>query len=47
MKGNARQASREPDHKHPAWETKNEKNWETNEKNWETNERSGRQITPP
>ena len=44
MKGSARQASREPDHKQPAWETKNEKNWETNEKNWETNERSGRQM---
>ena len=43
--GSARQASREPDHKHPAWETKNEKNWETNEKNWETNERSGRQAS--
>ena len=38
MKGSGRQASREPDHKHPAWET-NEKNWETNEKKWETNER--------
>ena len=35
--GSARQASREPDHKHPAWETKNEKNWETNE-------RTGRQM---
>ena len=29
MKGSGRQASREPDHKHRAWET-NEKNWETN-----------------
>ena len=28
--GSGRQASREPDHKHPAWET-NEKNWETND----------------
>ena len=35
MKGSGRQASREPDHKHPAWET-NEKNWETNERKWET-----------
>ena len=33
MRGSGRQASREPDHKHPAWET--------NEKNWE---RTGRQI---
>ena len=43
MKRSARQASREPDHKHPAWET-NEMGdkWETNEK--ETNERSGRQM---
>ena len=37
MKGSGRQASQEPDHKHPAWET-NEKHWETNEKMWETNE---------
>ena len=44
MKGSGRQASREPDHKHPAWET-NEKNWETSEKKWETNERKpGRQM---
>ena len=35
MKGSGRQASREPDYKHPAWET-NEKNWETNERKWET-----------
>ena len=35
MKGSGRQASREPDHKHPAWET-NEKKWETNERKWET-----------
>ena len=35
MKGSGRQASWEPDHKHPAWET-NEKNWETNERKWET-----------
>ena len=33
---------REPDHKHPAWETNekklvtNEKKWETNKKKWET-----------
>ena len=38
MKGSGRQAGREPDHKHPAWET-NEKKWETNEKKWETNKR--------
>ena len=37
MKASGRQAGREPDHKHPAWET-NEKKWETNEKKWETNE---------
>ena len=35
MKGSGRQASWEPDHKHPPWET-NEKNWETNERKWET-----------
>ena len=29
MKGSGRQASRKPDHKHPAWET-NDKKWETN-----------------
>ena len=45
MKGSGRQASREPDHKHPAWET-NEKNWETHEKNWETNERK-RETSQP
>ena len=45
MKGSGRQASREPDHKHPAWET-NEKNWETNEKKWETNERKWETSQP-
>ena len=35
MKGSGRQASREPDHKHRAWET-NEKKWETNKRKWET-----------
>ena len=38
MKGSGRQASREPDHKHPAWET-NEKKWETNEKKWEVGDK--------
>ena len=37
MKRSGRQASREPDHKHPAWET-NEKKWETNERKWETSQ---------
>ena len=37
MKGSGRQASREPDHKHPAWET-NEKKWETNDRKWETSQ---------
>ena len=37
MKGSGRQASQEPDHKQPAWET-NEKNWETNERKWETSQ---------
>ena len=56
MKGSGRQASREPDHKHPAWETnekkwetydrKWEKNWETNEKKWETNERKWETSQP-
>ena len=36
MKASGRQAGREPDHKHPAWET-NEKKLVTNEKKWETN----------
>ena len=45
MKGSGRQASREPDHKHPAWET-NEKKWETSEKKWETNERKWETSQP-
>ena len=45
MKGSGRQASREPDHKHPAWET-NEKKWETSAKKWETNERKWETSQP-
>ena len=36
MKGSGRQASRKPDHKHPAWET--------NDKKWETNEEVGKEV---
>ena len=45
MKRSGRQAGREPDHKHPAWET-NERNWETNEKKWETSQPGTRPDHP-